>query len=54
MKFRIDKQTLNDLDIFDSNSRGDSVIELFARKSLGGIDKLREIFGGPLYFRRSY
>jgi len=48
-KFEIDRQTLNDLDVFPDDNNEYSVIRLFSSTStFGGHDKLVKLFGAPL------
>lgn len=48
-KFEIDRQTLNDLNVFSENGNEYSVFNLFnSTTTFGGHDKLIEIFGNPL------
>src|SRR5690606_15704717 len=47
MKFLVDKQTLKDLEIFESNINENSIIGLFEPISLGGKEKLSEFFNNP-------
>ena len=49
MKFLIDKQTINDLDIFDRTKGEKSVISLFKHTiSKGGEEKLKDFFNYPI------
>jgi DNA mismatch repair protein MutS len=49
MKFEIDKQTLDDLAIFNSGNSNSSIFNLFNKTvTYGGKDKLREFFDNPL------
>jgi len=49
MKFEIDKQTLNDLAIFQNDNSNDSILNLFNKTiTYGGRDKLKEFFSYPL------
>ena len=49
MKFEIDKQTINDLDLYDKRSEEKSVFSFFNHtKSLGGKRRLENMFSKPL------
>lgn len=48
MKFHIDKQTLNDLSIFDCYKEEKSIIGLFRPASLRGKEMLKWMFNNPL------
>jgi DNA mismatch repair protein MutS len=49
MRFEIDKQTLNDLDLFEKSKDQKSVISFFNfTQSIGGKDLLRSLFSNPL------
>jgi len=49
MKFEIDKQTLDDLAIFQNGSSNNSIFKLFDKTvTYGGADKLKEFFSNPL------
>jgi DNA mismatch repair protein MutS len=49
MNFDIDRQTLNDLSIFNSPNHQNSIFNLFdTTKTIGGKEKLEKIFKNPL------
>lgn len=49
MKFEIDKQTINDLELFERVKGDRSVLSFFNHtKSIGGTEKLKRIFSSPL------
>jgi DNA mismatch repair ATPase MutS len=49
MRFEIDKQTLNDLDLFEKSKDQKSVISFFNfTQSIGGKDLLKSLFSNPL------
>lgn len=49
MKFEIDKQTVNDLELFERTKNDKSVFSFFNHtKSIGGSEKLKTIFNSPL------
>ena len=49
MNFDIDRQTLNDLSIFNSPNHQNSIFNLFdTTKTIGGKEKLEKIFRNPL------
>ena len=48
MKFEIDKQTINDLELFEKNKEQKSIISLFYfTKSFGGKERLKNMFYNP-------
>lgn len=48
MKFEIDKQTINDLELFEKNKEQKSIISLFYfTKSFGGKERLKNMFCNP-------
>jgi DNA mismatch repair protein MutS len=54
MKFEIDKQTINDLELFDKVKGEKSVFSLFNfTKSIGGRKRLESMFRNPLTDKRS-
>jgi len=52
MNFATDKQTLDDLSIFPNANNHRTVLGLFSTKTLGGKDRLEEIFSKPLINRQ--
>lgn len=49
MSFLIDKQTINDLELFDKSKGTRSIISLFSfTKSIGGRELMQKIFSNPL------
>jgi DNA mismatch repair ATPase MutS len=48
MNFKIDKQTANDLELFEKSKGDNSIFSLFnLTKSIGGKDELQRIFSVP-------